>query len=153
MYQPGKGQTKSRLANPQIPPNPRLCVGTTGSGAILKRARHLKRRDPHPAPPLRGARGEADTSTERRTRRTTHDHGPQSDHRRPPSTPDGPDTSTTLARRRLCIGARTNRHTILEGDDLNSSPSTRRIPGLHRRRTPQRVHWPYVSRYFRRFPI
>ena len=108
-----------------IPPNPRLYVGTTGSGAIPKRVHPPKRRDPHPVPPLRRARGGGDTSTERRTRRTTHDHGPQSDHSHPPSTPDGPDTSTTLARRRLCIGARTNRYTILEGDDPNSSPPTR----------------------------
>ena len=123
-----------------IPPNPRLYVGTTGISAIPKRERHPKRRDPHPVPLLRSIRGEGDTSTERRTRRTTHDHGPESDHSLPPSTPDGPNTSTTLARRRLCVGASTNRYTTLEGDDPNSPPPTGRISGLHRKRTPQRVH-------------
>ena len=121
-----------------IPPDPRLYVSTTGSSAIPKRARRPKRRDPRPIPPLRRTRGEGDTSTERRTRQTTHDHMPESDHSHPQSTPDGPNTSTTRARRRLCIGARTNRYTILEGDDPNSPTPTGRILGLHRRRTPQR---------------
>ena len=66
-----------------MPPNPRLCVGTTGNGAIPKRARRPKRRNPHPVPPLRRTRGKGDTSTERRTRRTTHGHGPESDHSHP----------------------------------------------------------------------
>ena len=134
-----RGKDKRSHALPQYtycitttPPNPRLYVGTTGSGTIPKRARRPKRRDPHPVPPLRRTRGEGDTSTERRIWRTTYSH--------PASTPDGSDTSTTLAQRRLCIGARTNRYTILEVDDPKSSPPTKRISGLHRRRTPQRVY-------------
>ena len=121
-----------------MPPDPRLYVSTTGSSAIPKRARRPKRRDPHPVPPLRRTRREGDTSTERPTRRTTHDHGPESDHSHPQSALDGPNTSTTLARRRLCIGARTNSYTILEGNDPNRPPPKGRILGLHRRRTPQR---------------
>ena len=93
-----------------IPPDLRLYVSTTGSSAISKRARRPKRLDPHPVPLSRRTRGERDTSTERRTRRTTHDHGQESDHSHPQSTPDGPNTNTTLAQRRLSIGARTNRY-------------------------------------------
>ena len=63
-----------------IPPSPRLYVDTIESGAIPKRARRPKRRDPHPVPPLRRTRGEGDSSTERRTRRTTDDHEPELDH-------------------------------------------------------------------------
>ena len=107
-----------------ILPNPRLYVGTTGGSATPKRARRPKRRDAYPVPPLRRTRCKCDTSTERQTRRTTHDHGLKSDHIHAPSTPDRPNTSTALAWRRLCIGARTNRSKILEGDDPNS-PSTR----------------------------
>ena len=123
-----------------ILPDPRVYVGTTGSSAILEREHRPKRRDPYPVPPLRRTRGEGNTSTESRTRRTAHDHGPESNHRQPPSTPDWSNTNTTLVRRRLCIEARINRYTIPEGNDTNSPPPTGRIRGLHRRRTPQRVH-------------
>ena len=88
-------------------------------------------------PPGRQHPAHAQAPSERRTRRTTHYHGPESDHNHPQTTPDGPNTSTTLARRRLCIGARTNRYTILKGDDPNSPKPTGRTLGLHRRRTPQ----------------
>ena len=97
-------------------PDSRLYVGTTGSSAIPKRARCPKRWDPYPIPPLRRTRGEGGTSTERQTRRTAHDHGPESDHIHSPSTPGGPNTGTALARRRFRIRPRTNRATIiLEG--------------------------------------
>ena len=123
-----------------ISPYPRLYVGTTRNSAIPKRARNPKRRDPYPVPRLRRTRGEGVTSTERRTRRPAHDHGPESDHIYSPSTPDGPNTGTALVRSRLCIRSRTSRATVLERDDPNNPRPTGRILGLHRRRTPQQVH-------------
>ena len=102
-------------------PDPRLYVSTTGGSVIPKRVRGPKRRDSYPVSPLRRTRGEGDTSTERLTRRTAYDHGPEFDHIHPLSTPGGPNTSTALTRRRLRTEARTNRSPILEGDDPNSA--------------------------------
>ena len=44
----------------------------------------------------------------RRTRRTAHDHGPESDYIHSPPTSNGPNTGTTLARRRPRIRPHTN---------------------------------------------